>query len=306
MPAMPAALRPSGRPASNRPAPREPAPTEGLITNSPWPATRPARRARRTRSAPRKPAATARPGNACHCCRHHRGRVVQPRHGWVQSRNSARRVGVVPGDCAARWRRSRPSPPPDRTRTGCRPRGPAGQRATSSRSSAIPVGQNRSQEAMAMRSAHSSSIVRAGTTGPIRSNAPVPSRRLPYFVAQTCRPPPATDRPPGISVWRRFAIRSITVSVLAVLVGAGWVLFRPRPTRAHQLRRPVANADRLQTEAEPAMRAGCRPARHPGRRRPLLLRARPGAGRPPATGRPTCGRCRSVTGFLRTGAVRRQ
>lgn len=60
---------------------------------------------------------------------------------------------------------------------------------------------------------------------------------------------------PGISLWRRFVVRIITVSVLAVLVGAGWVLFRPAANlELTSYGTPVANAGQLLSQTEKAMR----------------------------------------------------
>lgn len=61
-------------------------------------------------------------------------------------------------------------------------------------------------------------------------------------------------RPPRLSLGRRFAIRVVTVVVLAVLIGAGWVLFRPRSlTELTSFGLPVANSGPLLRTAEAAM-----------------------------------------------------
>ncbi|HEX2904289.1 MAG TPA: hypothetical protein VHO01_12605 [Jatrophihabitans sp.] len=61
-------------------------------------------------------------------------------------------------------------------------------------------------------------------------------------------------RPQRPSLWRRFTVRLITTVVLAVLVGAGWVLFQPsgdQPLTSDGA--PVANAAQLLRSAESAM-----------------------------------------------------
>lgn len=66
-------------------------------------------------------------------------------------------------------------------------------------------------------------------------------------------------RPPGISLWRRFAIRIVTVMVLGVLVGAGWLLFRPRPRlELTSYGAPVANAGQLLRSTEATLRDAVR------------------------------------------------
>ncbi len=60
---------------------------------------------------------------------------------------------------------------------------------------------------------------------------------------------------PGISLWRRFVVRIVTVAVLAVLVGAGWVLFRPASDlQLTSYGTPVANAGQLLSQTERSMR----------------------------------------------------
>jgi len=67
---------------------------------------------------------------------------------------------------------------------------------------------------------------------------------------------------PGPSLGRRFGIRLLAVVVLAVLVGAGWVLFRPAGDQAlSSYGVPVANGPGLLAEAERALHQTVR-ARH--------------------------------------------
>ncbi len=60
----------------------------------------------------------------------------------------------------------------------------------------------------------------------------------------------------ALSLWRRFAIRLIAVCVLGVLVGAGWLVFKPPVDRQlTSYGRPVANAAQLLDQTERVMRA---------------------------------------------------
>jgi len=66
----------------------------------------------------------------------------------------------------------------------------------------------------------------------------------------------------AVSPWRRFAVRLVAMAVLAVLVGAGWTLFRP-PASLELLSygRPVSSAGAVLHAGEQALRSEVR-SRH--------------------------------------------